>query len=361
MCGKALSSSQFMSLSDLPELKCAAQWWAEQLTCSVSKEQKDVFRESLHRGIVKHCSGHWYPAEPMRGNSYRSISNSIRVDPLLIQAGTFARIPDVGRILPKAVLWVDPGKVKVQGEKPQFLVTVFPARNSSAAHASFTFFSIWVDNIIEEMKGDLETIFNHFGPLCQHAIEPIKIHGHSYSANKGAYINFVSFADAVAAIDACCRRSVAWGQHINISIYLTAKPVGNTQFILNLLETLSNQTPALPFSQAEQLHALSAPSIGGHWLDAVRQCANLFAVDEERCLVSRRAAQLPQQSLKDDQGAEAEETGSDKRRQLPSLSTPGKQAALGDASLPPCRPRCDHSWPLHSASAGAAPPILRGP
>jgi hypothetical protein len=244
---------------------------------------------------------------------------------------------------------VDPGHAKVQVDKPKHSNILHPVQNSRSQD-ELAYFSIWLENVIEEMDEDLKTIFSHFGPLFNDSskhIEPIRMDGHSYSANKGAYVNFVSYEDAVAALDAVKRRAVVWGRHRGVAIFLTAQPVGNTNFILKLLEELSDKKPSISFSRAAQLHDASGPPVGGAWLAALRRCPHLFSIDDSHRLIERPASPHLQPSPRVDSPPAAA---------APAPCTPPTteakpQADSGAMELRPAhayRPRCDGGLPLHS-------------
>ena len=73
------------------------------------------------------CEGHWYPSEPRRGSGHRSVINDLTTDPLLASAALAARIRDIAARLPRAVIWINPGSVRVQVEGERLPQDIFPA------------------------------------------------------------------------------------------------------------------------------------------------------------------------------------------------------------------------------------------
>jgi len=99
-------------------------------THGLSQGQVNAFETALINGMSKRCDGHWYPSEPMRGSGHRSVLCDITVDPVLTEAGARASIKDVGARLPKAVMWINPGVVRVQADQERHACTLFSSANT---------------------------------------------------------------------------------------------------------------------------------------------------------------------------------------------------------------------------------------
>mmetsp|Transcript_64802 Transcript_64802/g.153199 ORF Transcript_64802/g.153199 Transcript_64802/m.153199 type:complete len:198 (-) Transcript_64802:89-682(-) len=96
-----------------PEIIAGAKWWRHQMdSTSLSDEIMDSFEEALVEGLTKKCQGHWYPENPRRGSAFRCITNDVRMDPALINAGIAAGLKqdDLHQRLPLATVWVNPGR-----------------------------------------------------------------------------------------------------------------------------------------------------------------------------------------------------------------------------------------------------------
>mmetsp|Transcript_40415 Transcript_40415/g.108477 ORF Transcript_40415/g.108477 Transcript_40415/m.108477 type:complete len:282 (-) Transcript_40415:262-1107(-) len=105
------------------EVSAAARWWASQLQGSgISKTNLKTFEDTVATLLAHRCDGHWYPSDPSRASGLRSTMNDVTVDPILVAAAEAASIADIGRRLPLAVVWVNPGSVRarVEGAVPAF-------------------------------------------------------------------------------------------------------------------------------------------------------------------------------------------------------------------------------------------------
>eukprot|EP00961_Rhodomonas_salina_P223352 3020371-Rhodomonas_salina.1 len=98
---KSLSWSELSSASE--EIAVAARYWARSMRqhdlagCEVA-----AFENALKQGMLKRCTGHWYPNEPMRGSGHRSVINDFSTDPVILEAADSVRITDIGSRLPRA-------------------------------------------------------------------------------------------------------------------------------------------------------------------------------------------------------------------------------------------------------------------
>jgi len=109
------------------EVASAAKWWASSMRQhDLSQQELNTFEQALRTGMEARCDGHWYPSDPRRGSGHRSIVNDLKIDPLLISAAATARIRDVASRLPRAVLWINPGAVRVQVEGERALQVLYP-------------------------------------------------------------------------------------------------------------------------------------------------------------------------------------------------------------------------------------------
>jgi hypothetical protein len=91
----------------------------------LANSQGVAFENALRDGLLQRCNGKWYPDDVQRGSGYRATINDLTVDPLLIAAGESARISNVGNRLPKAVVWINPGAVRVAVSSERHVTTVY--------------------------------------------------------------------------------------------------------------------------------------------------------------------------------------------------------------------------------------------
>lgn len=120
------------------ECEAASWWFTSQLQGgnnylgNLSSEQILTFQKSLLEILLKKYEGHWYEAEPDRGNAFRSIlfSNG-KIDPVLITAASMANIKDLAkRFTTPFIMWVDPGSIKLQySHSPKNFVVVYEQTN----------------------------------------------------------------------------------------------------------------------------------------------------------------------------------------------------------------------------------------
>ncbi len=109
------------------EVASAAKWWATSMRQhDLSQQELNTFEQALRTGMEARCDGHWYPSDPRRGSGHRSVVNDLTIDPLLASAAATARIRDVSSRLPRAVLWINPGGVRVQVEGERAPQVVYP-------------------------------------------------------------------------------------------------------------------------------------------------------------------------------------------------------------------------------------------
>jgi protein Tob/BTG len=322
------------------EFTVAADWWASQLSSKFSHRQKSAFAHTLSQNISKHCEGHWYPTEPERGSAYRSISNDHRVDPLLVRAAMTAGIEDIADSLPNAVVWVNPGCVKVRTDNPPHSTIIYQPDSIDSLEGDHPVcFNIWVENVLDEMEADLESMFGTFGPLCSTAeqgIPPVALRGSAHGGNRGAYVNFLRFADARAAIDACRAQAVTWGLHKGVAIIATARAVGNTRFVLALLEGLSSSHPAaLSYADTARLHAAAHHPWPAPWREVLQQCTALLAADDSACRIELACPAEPR-----------------KAPSPPPLANLKRAGVTGGGA--PLHPRCEAGLQLGSVASGPA-------
>ena len=109
------------------EVSAAAKWWTMSMRQhDLSQQEVAAFEQALRGGMEARCEGHWYPSEPRRGSGYRSVIKDLTTDQLLLSAGLSARIRDVASRLPCAVVWINPGSVRVQVEGERLSQDLFP-------------------------------------------------------------------------------------------------------------------------------------------------------------------------------------------------------------------------------------------
>eukprot|EP01027_Heterolobosea_sp_BB2_P003720 GEZU01005612.1.p1 GENE.GEZU01005612.1~~GEZU01005612.1.p1 ORF type:complete len:152 (-),score=4.42 GEZU01005612.1:257-712(-) len=144
------------------EIQAASSWWTSQLPF-LTKEQHDRFRQLLEKELEQRCQNHWYLSEPNRGSGYRvqawsrvkhsskrtrstnassrshsiplisSILFDVKMDNVLENAlrGAGVDSNSVAKILPKAIMWVNPGSVRVRRLLAGDLVTVYDSTQRS--------------------------------------------------------------------------------------------------------------------------------------------------------------------------------------------------------------------------------------
>lgn len=128
---KSLSWSELSSASE--EIAVAARYWARSMRqhdlagCEVA-----AFENALKQGMLKRCTGHWYPNEPMRGSGHRSVINDFSTDPVILEAADSVRITDIGSRLPRAVMWMNPGSVKIKLEGRPWAESLYSSNASSS-------------------------------------------------------------------------------------------------------------------------------------------------------------------------------------------------------------------------------------
>jgi hypothetical protein len=131
-----------------PEVKAAAEWFVQQLVSKQGLGQDLIakFQLALQHAVESKYAGHWYEAQPWRGNAFRSIAFDRRTNHL--DEGVLKAAEDVGfidfisRIMPiyaSFTIWVDPGEVTVRystGASHETTLTVYSRNNSSTAGGS---------------------------------------------------------------------------------------------------------------------------------------------------------------------------------------------------------------------------------
>ena len=262
----------------LAECEAASRWWADHLETEMIDARKILmFMQYLCWQITNRISGHWYPSNPNRGSGYRSIMNDLKVDPLLLSAARYAEIEDIGKKLPRAVMFVNPGIVKIHIYDRPGHSTIYegPALSFSVL------FPIWIEfsGYTDPNKVQLESMF---GPLCsfsRHGVPPV-VRG-IWAQSTGAFVSFLHFEHANAALEGGGGQSRA-----------RVHAVGNTLYVRNMLEMLSRQ-PEIDFGAAERLYE-SIPHVqANHWLDVLLRCAPRFDVRDEWHAIQLRSKPGP--------------------------------------------------------------------
>jgi len=95
-----------------------------------------AFETYLKIGMEKRCQTAWYPDTPERGSGHRSSMNDLTCDAVILQAAASTGIKDIQLRLPRAVLWINPGQVKVKTEEGRWAESLFcstPASSSSGS------------------------------------------------------------------------------------------------------------------------------------------------------------------------------------------------------------------------------------
>ena len=126
------------------EVAAASKWWADTLRArcldAPALATARAFEGALARAMERHFAGHWYPDDPPRGSAYRSIlRDRATVDPMLRAAAAAAAaataaagIDDMPALLPRAVMWVNPGAVRVRVAGRRAAQAIFPPPAAAA-------------------------------------------------------------------------------------------------------------------------------------------------------------------------------------------------------------------------------------
>eukprot|EP01102_Stenamoeba_stenopodia_P008766 TRINITY_DN2559_c0_g1_i1.p1 TRINITY_DN2559_c0_g1~~TRINITY_DN2559_c0_g1_i1.p1 ORF type:complete len:250 (+),score=23.04 TRINITY_DN2559_c0_g1_i1:211-960(+) len=137
------------------ECRAAAEWWGSIISkqgLANEPAQISKFQTSLQHLMESKYTGHWYEAQPWRGNAYRSIavdrrSKPYKIDEMLVIAAESAMIMDLPtRLMPiytHITMWVDPGECTVryalQGAKQENTLTVYSKSNQPVNSPSTTY------------------------------------------------------------------------------------------------------------------------------------------------------------------------------------------------------------------------------
>eukprot|EP00475_Leptophrys_vorax_P028720 TRINITY_DN4175_c0_g2_i1.p1 TRINITY_DN4175_c0_g2~~TRINITY_DN4175_c0_g2_i1.p1 ORF type:complete len:356 (+),score=54.82 TRINITY_DN4175_c0_g2_i1:213-1280(+) len=93
------------------------------------------FKTALLAQIAKKFADHWYPEAPLKGSAFRSISFSVRMDPLLKKAGESIGLQNLEKMLLSArncTMFVNPGEVVIrQGRDNVYVLYKSDGRSSS--------------------------------------------------------------------------------------------------------------------------------------------------------------------------------------------------------------------------------------
>eukprot|EP00286_Rhodomonas_abbreviata_P018940 CAMPEP_0181307374 /NCGR_PEP_ID=MMETSP1101-20121128/10843_1 /TAXON_ID=46948 /ORGANISM="Rhodomonas abbreviata, Strain Caron Lab Isolate" /LENGTH=168 /DNA_ID=CAMNT_0023413581 /DNA_START=125 /DNA_END=631 /DNA_ORIENTATION=+ len=121
----------------LEEIAVAARWWSSEMRQQdLSQGEVAWFEQALKYGMLNRCMGHWYPSEPMRGSGHRSVINDFSTDPVILGAAKAVPIRDITSRLPRAVMWLNPGSVKVKLEGRPWAESLYSNSNSSGTSGS---------------------------------------------------------------------------------------------------------------------------------------------------------------------------------------------------------------------------------
>ena len=118
------------------EIGVAAQWWTREMRQQdLHHSEVSAFENALRSELLKRCEGHWYPEEPLRGSGHRCVINDFSVDPLIVAAAESVRIRNISSRLPRAVMWLNPGSVKVKLENYPYPKSLFNAQDSQSSNS----------------------------------------------------------------------------------------------------------------------------------------------------------------------------------------------------------------------------------
>jgi hypothetical protein len=125
------------STSCSQEVKVAAQWWASKMRQhDLAQSEVSAFESYLRMGMEARCQAAWYPDTPERGSGHRSIMNDLTTDPIILKAANTVGIRDIQLRLPRAVVWTNPGQVKVKTEESRWAESLFSDAPASASSGS---------------------------------------------------------------------------------------------------------------------------------------------------------------------------------------------------------------------------------
>ncbi|EKX35697.1 hypothetical protein GUITHDRAFT_165912 [Guillardia theta CCMP2712] len=137
-------------------------------------------------------------------------------------------------------------------------------------------FTIFVGNVYDEDEASLSSTFGVFGSLCSlsiHGLPPVKL------MDGCAFVNFVSFMDAAAALRACENREVILGKRGGC--IAEARPNHNILYVEEVKRLLeSRPMQSMSFQEAERITTFMEgkhrPPSG---VEVLIRCQGLFCVD----------------------------------------------------------------------------------
>jgi len=114
-----LNAGSHTTSSSKDELEAAASFWTKSIErhySNISSTKLELFQEELLTQLKQRIAGHWYPESPLRGQGYRAVLCSERVDSILYIAERKAELNiDFRSIFPEhVILYLDPGCVSVR-------------------------------------------------------------------------------------------------------------------------------------------------------------------------------------------------------------------------------------------------------
>mmetsp|Transcript_11325 Transcript_11325/g.26623 ORF Transcript_11325/g.26623 Transcript_11325/m.26623 type:complete len:114 (+) Transcript_11325:1062-1403(+) len=102
----------------------------------LAQSEVSAFETYLRIGMEKRCQTAWYPETPERGSGHRSCMNDLTCDAVILTAATATGIRDIQLRLPRAVVWINPGQVKVKVEGRSWAESLFSSTPTSSSAGS---------------------------------------------------------------------------------------------------------------------------------------------------------------------------------------------------------------------------------
>jgi len=111
------------------ELNAAAKWIASNMSQrNMTPEQLASFETNLIALLSLKFAGHWYEAQPMRGQAFRAvIASEDSMDAALLLAAQQSGVVDMQtRMRKNWSMWIDPGEVEVRDDETHQSIKLYP-------------------------------------------------------------------------------------------------------------------------------------------------------------------------------------------------------------------------------------------
>mmetsp|Transcript_496 Transcript_496/g.951 ORF Transcript_496/g.951 Transcript_496/m.951 type:complete len:169 (+) Transcript_496:59-565(+) len=121
------------------EVMAAGRWWMENIDKSgLAEAHLTHFRSALEEQLLVKFDGHWYPNDPRRGSGFRAIVYDARIDNVLVNAADESGVPDIHDRAPRAIVWANPGEVKVCTLNDERMMIIYKEDGSSSTNVGST-------------------------------------------------------------------------------------------------------------------------------------------------------------------------------------------------------------------------------